>query len=107
MADIFVSYAREDRACVTPFIDLLVAQGWSVWWDRALTPGTTFENVIDAEITGARCVLVFWSKNSVKSDWVLAEANEGLERDILIPIMLDEVRVPLVFRRKQYAFLVG
>ncbi len=107
MADIFVSYAREDRARVLPFVDLLTEQGWSVWWDRALIPGNTFESVIDDEITGARCVLVFWSEHSVKSDWVLAEANDGLERRILIPVLLDEVRVPLVFRRKQAAFLIG
>ena len=107
MADVFVSYAREDRARVAPFVDLLIAQGWSVWWDRELIPGNTFENVIDDEITGARCVVVFWSEHSTQSEWVLAEANDGLEREILIPVMLDEVRVPLVFRRKQAAFLIG
>ena len=68
MADIFVSYAREDRPRVKPFIDLLLAQNWSVWWDRELVPGHTFENVIDSEITDASCVIVFWSKNSIISE---------------------------------------
>ncbi len=106
MANIFVSYAREDRARVEPFVTLLNDQGWSVWWDRALVPGHTFENRIDEEIQEAECVVVFWSKFSVKSDWVVAEAHEGMDRGILIPVLLDEVRVPLVFRRKQSAFLV-
>ncbi len=106
MANIFVSYAREDRDRVQPFVEILEQQGWSVWWDRELSPGQHFERIIDNEIDEADCVVVFWSKYSVESEWVLAEAHEGMQRGVLIPILLDEVRVPLIFRQKQSAFLV-
>jgi len=106
MANIFISYAREDRSRVAPFVELLEQQGWTVWWDRELSPGQHFERIIDDEILEAQCVVVFWSQHSVGSEWVLAEAHDGLDRGILIPVLLDEVRVPLVFRQKQSAFLI-
>ncbi len=37
----------------------------------------------------------------MKSRWVLEEAEDALEREILIPAMLGEVRLPLGFRRVQ------
>jgi len=44
-------------------------------------------------------VVVLWSSKSVNSDWVRAEAGEGLERDILISIAIEQnVRPPLRFR---------
>jgi hypothetical protein len=107
MAEIFVSYAREERHKVEPFVTLLTQQGWDVWWDREIGPGVNFEKKIDKEISNASCVVVFWSKNSVDSDWVLAEAGEGLERGILIPVMLEEVRPPLIFRSTQSSMLLG
>jgi DNA-binding CsgD family transcriptional regulator/tetratricopeptide (TPR) repeat protein len=107
MSDIFLSYARNDLHRVKPLIEALEAEGLSVWWDRKVAPGKSFEEVIDAAIESASCVLVLWTEQSVTSDWVRTEATEGLEKGILLPVLLDEVRVPLSFRRVQAANLVG
>ena len=107
MADIFVSYARKDRNFVEPFVDMLEAQGWSVWWDREIGPGSTFSKVIEQEIARARCLIVIWTSNSIESDWVNAEASEGLVRQILIPVKFEDVNVPLIFRQTQSSDLVG
>ena len=107
MSDVFVSYAREDRALVEPFVAMLEQQGWSVWWDREIDPGATFSRAIEQEISAARCVVVLWTQRSVESDWVHAEANEGLERRILFPVLLEETRVPLIFRTTQTSDLRG
>jgi len=103
MADVFVSYAREDRDRVEPIIELLEKQGWSVWWDREIVPGDSFERVIDQAILKAKCVVVIWTDRSVQSEWVQAEAGDGLDRGILVPILLDPVRLPLAFRRQHVA----
>lgn len=101
MADIFVSYASEDRERVAPIAAYLESQGWSVWWDRRLDAGTSFDREIERELDAATCVLVVWSQASIESDWVRTEAQEGMDRGALVPILLDAVRPPLAFRRIQ------
>ena len=101
MADIFVSYASEDRAAVEHLVSGLVSQGYSVWWDRRLKVGGSFDKQIEAAIESCHCVLVLWSRHSIDSDWVRAEAGEGLEQGNLVQIVLDELRPPLVFRQQQ------
>lgn len=107
MADIFISYAREDHGKVVPFVELLESQGWSVWWDREINPGLSFSKVIEQQLSLVKCVIVFWSRHSVTSDWVHAEAGEGLQRSILIPVLLEDIAAPLVFRQVQAANLAG
>jgi hypothetical protein len=63
--------------------------------------------VIEASLDEARCVIVLWSRDSVQSQWARNEADEGQRRGILIPALLDEVVIPLAFRRVQAANLVG
>ena len=61
MADVFVSYARNDKARVAPLVAAIEAKGWSVWWDPDITPGQEFDDQIEAEITAALAVLVVWT----------------------------------------------
>ena len=91
MADIFISYASEDRDRIMPVVRSLEAHGWSVWWDRIIPPGKTFARVIEEALGAARCLIVLWTHASVRSDWVANEAAEGARRRILIPALLDGV----------------
>src|SRR5512134_618531 len=70
MTDIFISYAREDRETAKTLAQALTDQGWSVWWDRRIRTGGRFYDVIDRELTAARCVIVLWSKAALMSSWV-------------------------------------
>ena len=101
MSDIFISYAREDRAKAKAFAELFQQQNWSVWWDRNIPPGRSFDEVIEEALGAAKCVVVLWSKNSAASDWVKGEAAEALQRKILVPVRIDSANVPLEFRRLQ------
>ncbi|MDK2742565.1 MAG: toll/interleukin-1 receptor domain-containing protein [Nitrospira sp. BO4] len=108
MADIFVSYASEDKDRVAPIAEALIARGWSVWWDMKIAPGTTFRTEILRELSQSRCVLVLWSKKSVDKQWVLDEAEEGQGRGVLVPAMLDnDARIPFGFKGLQAAKLEG
>ncbi len=84
MADIFVSYATEDRERIRPLVEALQAEGWSVWWDPKLRGGKPFSQDIERALSEARCVIVVWSNKSIDSYWVAAEATKGLNRDILV-----------------------
>jgi hypothetical protein len=101
VADIFISYSRKDSARVAPIADALEAEGFSVWWDPEILPGTTFDEVIDRALNAAKCVIVAWSHNSVGSRWVREEANDGLNREILIPLRIDGVPLPRGFKLVQ------
>lgn len=108
MADIFLSYAREDRARAESIAKAFARKGWSVWWDRSIQVGKSFSRVIEKELDAARCVVVLWSSRSIQSDWVLSEAAEGMHRGILIPIAIEEsLRLPLEFRRLHTANLTA
>ena len=107
MADIFISYAREDRAAAVRLADALAGQGWSVFWDRTIPPGKTWRQVIGAALTEARCVVVMWSEASIHSTWVQEEADDGRERGVLIPLLIEPVRPPIGFRSLQAADLSG
>jgi hypothetical protein len=107
MADIFLSYAKEDRLRVELLVRALEARGWSLWWDTAIPAGKTYDQVIEEALNTARCVVVIWSNESIASRWVRTEADEGANREILVPVLLDNVKIPLAFRTIQAVNLIG
>jgi adenylate cyclase len=98
MADVFVSYARVDKARVAPVVAAIESKGWTVWWDPDINPGQEFDDQIEAEITAALAVLVVWTPNSVTSRWVRGEAREAAERGVLVPVRFDQARLPMDVR---------
>ena len=106
MVQIFVSYANPDRPRVETLVRALHQRGWKIWWDRSIIPGRAFDEVIEQALDASECLIVVWSKDSVRSQWVKTEAAEGVRRGILVPVLFDDVTMPLEFRRIQAARLV-
>ena len=105
MADIFLSYAREDRERVVPIAQELEKLGWSVFWDKKTPPGKPWRIYLKERLDESSCVLVVWSPDSITSNWVHAEAGEADKRNILIPLLLDAVEQPFGFGHIQAADL--
>lgn len=105
MADVFLSYAREDEARVGALVRLLEAQRLSVFWDRQIPPGQTWRESIGRALADARCVVVAWSAHSIASDFVAEEADDARRRGLLVPVLIDPVLPPLGFRSVQAADL--
>jgi hypothetical protein len=106
MSDIFVSYSSKDKERVGTLVKVLEQWGWSVWWDPKILHGSQFDETIEAELKSAKCVIVVWSTTSVSSHWVKEEAHEGADRSILIPVLIDDVAIPLGFRLFDAAGLI-
>lgn len=105
--EVFLSYAHEDVTTAQDVSRRLVHESWSVFWDRQIPVGTTWDDIVEAALDSATCVVVLWSAASRNSEWVRIEANEGAERQILAPALISETKIPLRFRRIQAANLVG
>ncbi|MEO0785357.1 MAG: toll/interleukin-1 receptor domain-containing protein, partial [Pseudomonadota bacterium] len=109
MADIFISYKREDQeefGRVRPIAEALRAEGYDVFYDVQVPPGSSWEDVLQSKINAARAVLVLWSRHSVDSDWVKEEAEMAKHAGKLIPVFLDAVPPPFGFARIEGANLV-
>ena len=67
MADIFISYSREDREFARRLADALERENLTVWWDTKILGGRSFRNAIHEEIDSAAIVIVVWSAISIRS----------------------------------------
>ncbi len=107
MASIFLSYSRADRPKAQVIAEALVAEGLTVWWDKVLRAGQTYDEVTEGMLREADVVIVLWSQTSVKSKWVRAEATLGERSSVLIPAMIEDAERPIMFELTQSADLIG
>ncbi len=105
MADVFISYSREDRARAEQVAGALTAMGLDVFWDSEIPPGKTWADYIEEKLTGCKAVVVLWSEHSTRSQWVREEARMGRDKGVLIPAMLDASAAPFGFGEVQAANL--
>ena len=113
MADIFISYKREERARILPLAQAMERDGYTVWWDLDLVSGERWAARIKSELDAAKVVIVMWTAASVTaertyaSEWIENEANEAARQNKLFPVLLDDGRIPWTHQQKQCADLVG
>jgi formylglycine-generating enzyme required for sulfatase activity len=107
VADIFLSYSRADRPKAQQIAKALEQEGFTVWWDKILRAGQTYDEVTEGMLRDARVVIVLWSEVSVKSKWVRAEATLGERTSTVIPAMIQDAERPIMFELTQSADLIG
>jgi hypothetical protein len=71
--------------------DLLQEAGYEIFWDQSTPPGRDWDSWIRDQLTGARLVVVLWTKASVASPNVRHEAIIAREAGKLLPLMVDEL----------------
>jgi hypothetical protein len=106
----FISYKREDELRVGRLARALEVAGVEVWWDRGLPGGESWHTNIESRLGNAGCVIVVWSVNSAGPDggFVREEARRGLNRNVLVPVLLDPIaHLPLGFGEIQALDLTG
>lgn len=105
MADVFLSYAREDRDRAAQMAQALEAAGLDVFWDNEIPPGTTWADFIEQKLAQCKALIVLWSQHSTTSQWVREEARMGRDKGVLIPVMIDNSNPPFGFGEVQSANL--
>jgi hypothetical protein len=115
IAQIFLSYAREDKEKVENLYQKLSETGFKPWMDtKDILPGERWPSSIRRAIRGSDFFLACLSANSIeKRGWVQREIKQALDilqgmldRDIyLIPVRLEDCEVPESLRDIQWVDL--
>jgi adenylate cyclase len=107
MSEVFISYARSTQPAALRFADALRAAGHVVWRDDELPPHRPYADVIEERLGAAKAVLVIWSADAVKSDWVRAEADVARTAGKLVQLSIDGAIPPMPFNQIQCDDLSG
>ena len=105
MSDVFISYARSTEARARAIAEALREQGFSVWRDDDLSAHSNFAHEIETRLAAAKAVLVIWSEDAVRSEWVQSEADRARQHRKLVQVRIDDVALPMPFDRIQCADL--
>jgi adenylate cyclase len=105
MADVFISYARADEPIAKRVADALSAAGYRAWRDDELPAHRPYAEVIEERLKDARAVIVLWSGEAAKSQWVRAEAELARTTGKLVQVGIDSTIPPMPFNQIQCADL--
>src|SRR4051794_12556533 len=105
MAEVFVSYARPDEPQATLVANTLRAAGYDAWRDDELPAHRPYAEVIEERLQSARAVVVLWSAEAAKSQWVRAEADAARAAGKLVQSTIDGSIPPMPFNQIQCADL--
>jgi adenylate cyclase len=96
-----VSYARSAEPHAKTIARILQGRGYSVWWDENLPAHRAYSEVIEERLNSAKAVLVIWSREGTKSEWVRAEADAARHAHKLVQLSIDGVLPPMPFNQIQ------
>jgi hypothetical protein len=105
VADIFLSYSREDHGRAEQIAKALTAAGYEVFWDVEIPPGKSWADILEEKLGACKAAIVLWSRISTASKWVREEARLAHDRGKLIPVQIDDSAPPFGFGEIQAANL--
>ncbi|HET6942048.1 MAG TPA: TIR domain-containing protein [Sphingomicrobium sp.] len=103
MTDVFISYARSTEVQAKRIAEALRTLGYAIWSDEHLPAHRAYADVIEERLNEAKAVVVIWSSDAVKSEWVRSEANRARESHKLVQIAFEPIVPPIPFDQIQCA----
>ncbi len=92
---IFISYAHKDAAVVNQMIAQMIDDGYRVWYDEGIHPGTNWDEFIASKIKGCSMLIAFLSENYLASDNCRDELNFSRDCvDNLLLVYIEPVSLP-------------
>jgi hypothetical protein len=111
MKHVFLSHAPADGVRAAAVVEALKARRWSVFRRDDAPSGRNLDELVNAELATARCVVVLWSRTSASNDAVHHEASVAKYRHVLVPVTIDRDLtiddIPARFRDVQAEPLLG
>lgn len=101
MADVFISYSRNDVRSAVIIKDIIERHGYSAWHDESIKKDEEWRYQIEAQLEISKCIIVIWTEDSVASKWVREEAQYALDAQKYIGITFDALKPPIGFRELQ------
>ena len=92
---IFVSYAHENAAVVYPELEWLKDQGFNIWYDEGVSPGSEWRTELADAIVGCSLFLYFVTPRSVASEHCIRESSFAIDHKAqLLTVYLEEATLP-------------
>ena len=107
MSDVFISYGRSTAREAQAIAEALRALGYAVWRDDDLPAHRPYAEVIQERLLAAKAVVVVWSAEAARSEWVQSEADRARTEHKLVQLRIDDAALPMPFDRIQCADLQG
>ena len=91
---IFVSYSHIDSKVVKEVLQMLINQGYRIWFDEGIRAGSSWTENLMNHIKNASHFIFFLSRHSINSKYCLKELRFADRRNkIIIPICIENVNV--------------
>ena len=91
---IFVSYCHKDREKVIPVIRRMMEDGYRIWFDRGIHPGSEWPEIVAEHLENCRVFMIFISDHYMQSQNCIREIHFAVSRNKkLLSVMMDEVRL--------------
>lgn len=93
---IFISYAQKNSAQVMRVVEQLYARGYRIWYDKGITPGGEWPEIIARHLANCSAVLAFITPEFVASvncrrEMTFADSHKKQR----LSIILEETEIPL------------
>lgn len=105
-----ISYSHSDSPFAITLTHQIFLRGGRVWIDQCeIVPGESFYDKIQEAFSEANAIVAILSKESVESVWCKKEISSAMTREmnerrvIVIPVLLEDCKIPLFLLDKKYA----
>lgn len=92
---VFVSYAHEDNDSVYAEIQWLKDQGFNIWYDEGISPGSEWHQELADRIDDCSLFLYFVTPRSARSEHCQREVHYAIDHGMqLLAVHLEETELP-------------
>ena len=89
---IFISYCHKDKEIVYPLIERMAKDGYRIWYDEGINPGTDWPEMIAEHLNKCSACIALITDNSINSHNCRKEINYALfKKKPFISVFLEKV----------------